>query len=81
MFGPLWPEGPPKGWPAPTDVPQRTELAVEAFARERATEQMIEDDFVHLFNALNSYHIARSGVRLTLDQFHSLLPALVLAEV
>lgn len=81
VFGPLWPEGPPKGWPPATDVPQRTELAIEAFARDRATEQMIEDDIVNLFNALNRYHIARSGVRLTLEQFRSLLPALVPAEV
>ncbi len=81
VFGPLWPEGPPKGWPAITDVPQRAELTIEAFARDRATEQMIEDDIVNLFNALNRYHIARSGVRLTLEQFQSLLPASVPAEV
>lgn len=81
VFGPLWPEGPPKGWPPVTHVPQRAELVIEAFARERATEQMIEDDIVNLFNALNRYHIARSGVRLTLEQFRSLLPAFVLAEV
>ena len=81
VFGPLWPEGPPKGWPPQTDAPQRAELVIEAFARERATEQMVEDDIVNLFNALNRYHIARSGVRLTLEQFRSLLPASVLAEV
>lgn len=81
VFGPLWPEGPPKGWPPVSDVPQRAELVIEAFARDRATEQMIEDDIVHLFNALNRYHIARSGARLTLDQFRSLLPALVPVEV
>ncbi|HVL12719.1 MAG TPA: hypothetical protein VM529_09145 [Gemmata sp.] len=79
VFGPLWSEGPPKGWPA-AEVPARTELAIEAFARDRATEQMIEDDVVNLFNALNRYHIARSGVRLTLEQFRSLLPSLVPAE-
>jgi len=81
VFGPLWPEGPPKGWPPSTDVPQRTDLAIEGFARERVTEQMIEDDIVNLFNALNRYHIARSGVRLTLEQFRSLLPAPVPVEV
>ena len=81
VFGPLWPEGPPKGWPPVTHVPQRAELVIEAFARERATEQMIEDDIVNLFNALNRSHIARSGVRHTLEQFRSLLPAFVLAEV
>lgn len=81
VFGPLWPAGPPKGWPPITDVPQRTDLALEAFAREQATEQVIEDDIVNLFNALNRYYIARSGVRLTLEQFRSLLPAFVPAEV
>jgi hypothetical protein len=79
VFGPLWPEGPPKGWPN-ADVPARAELAIEAFARNQATEQMVEDDVVNLFNALNRYHIARSGVRLTLEQFRSLLPSLVPAE-
>ncbi|QJW94291.1 hypothetical protein [Frigoriglobus tundricola] len=80
VFGPLWPEGPPKSWPPITDAPPRTDLVVEAFARERATERMIEDDIVNLFNALNRYHIARNGVRLTLEQFQSLLPAFVPAE-
>jgi len=80
VFGPLWPEGPPKGWPPITDVPQRADLAIEMFARERATEQMVEDDIVNLFNALNRYHIARSGVRLTLEQFQSLISAFVPAE-
>jgi hypothetical protein len=81
VFGPLWPEGPPKGWPPINDVPPRTDLLLESFARERATEQMIADDIVNLFNALNRYHIARSGVRLTLEQFRSLISALVPAEV
>lgn len=81
VFGTLWPEGAPDGWPPVTDAPDRAELVIEAFARERASEQMIADDLVHLFNALNRYHIARSGVRLTLDQFRSLLPALVAVEV
>ncbi len=80
VFGPLWPEGPPKGWPPITDVPARADLRIELFARERATDQMIEDDVVNLFNALNRYHIARSGVRLTLEQFRSLISALVPAE-
>lgn len=80
VFGPLWPEGPPKGWPPITDVPARAELTLELFARERATEQMIEEDVVNLFDALNHYHIARSGVLLALEQFRSLVSALVPAE-
>lgn len=80
VFGPLWPEGPPKGWPPITDVRVRADLPIELFARERATEQMIEDDVVNLFNALNRYHIARSGVRLTLADFHILVSALIPAE-
>lgn len=81
VFGPLWPEGPPKGWPEATEAPPRAELALELFPRERVTTQMIRDEVLNLFNAMNRYHIARSGVRLTLDQFRSLLPAAVAAEV
>lgn len=81
VFGPLWPEGPPQGWPPVADAPGRAGVVIEAFARERPSEAVIEDEVVNLFNALNRYHIARSGVRLTLDQFRSLLPALVAAEV
>ncbi|HEY1190667.1 MAG TPA: hypothetical protein VGE74_23750 [Gemmata sp.] len=81
VFGPLWPEGPPKGWPPITDVPQRAELVIEGFVREQTAHRVIVDDVVNLFHALNRYHITRSGERLTLDQFHSLLPALVPAEV
>ncbi|AWM42010.1 hypothetical protein C1280_36820 [Gemmata obscuriglobus] len=81
VFGPLWPEGLPKGWPVASHIPQWTELVVEAFACERATEKMLEDDLVNLFHVLNRYYIVRSGSRLTLDQFNSLLPALVPAEV
>jgi hypothetical protein len=80
VFGPLWPERPPKGWPAVTDAPERTELALSLYPREAATTQVIRDETLNLFNALNKYHIVRSGVRLTLDQFRSLLPSLVPAE-
>jgi hypothetical protein len=81
VFGPLWPEGPPKGWPPITDIPQRSGISLAFFARERPTPQMIEDDIVHLFDAINRYHIARSGVPLTYEDLRSLLPALVPAEV
>ncbi|MDY3553978.1 hypothetical protein R5W24_003092 [Gemmata sp. JC717] len=80
VFGPLWPEGAPKGWPA-SDVPLRPELVIEGFVREQAAHRAIVDDVVNLFHALNRYYIARSGSRLTLDQFNSLLPARVPAEV
>ncbi|MCE9567598.1 MAG: hypothetical protein K8U57_36825 [Planctomycetes bacterium] len=80
VFGPLWPEGPPKGWPAVTDAPARTELAVALFPRERVDTPGIRDEVLNLFNALNRYHIARSGTRLTLEQFESLLPAAVPVE-
>ncbi|MDY3561506.1 hypothetical protein R5W23_002784 [Gemmata sp. JC673] len=80
VFGPLWPEGAPKGWPA-SDVPLRPELVIEGFVREQAAHRVIVDDVVNLFNVLNRYYIVRSGSRLTLDQFNSLLPALVPAEV
>lgn len=81
VFGPLWPEGPPKGWPANTDAPARDELVIEAYASDKATEKKIEDDLVNLFNALNRYNIARSGKRLMLRQFRSLVSSHALVEV
>jgi hypothetical protein len=81
VFGPLWPEGPPKGWPRVTDALPRTKIALVLFPRERVADSIVEDEAVNLFNALNRYHIARSGVRLTLEQLRTLLPAYVPAEV
>jgi hypothetical protein len=81
VFGPLWPEGPPKGWPPITDIPQRTGLSLSFFSRERAVPKMLEDDVVNLFNAINRYHIARGGVPLTYDDLRALIPAEVVAEV
>jgi hypothetical protein len=81
VFGPLWPEGPPKDWPTITDIPQHKKLSLTFYSRERAVGQITEDDVVNLFNALNRYHIARGGVPLTYEDLRSLLPALVPAEV
>lgn len=81
VFGPLWPEGPPKGWPPITDIPRRNGLSLAFFARERPTAPMIEDDVVNLFDAINRYHISRGGVPLTYEDLRSLLPALIPAEV
>jgi hypothetical protein len=81
VFGPLWPEGPPKGWPPITDIPQNKKLSLAFYSRELAVGQITEDDVVNLFNALNRYHIARGGVPLTYEDLRSLLPALVPTEV
>ena len=80
VFGPLWPEGPPDGWPADPDVPQRTDLALEILSRPRRP-QMTEDDTVNLFNAINAYYIARTGNRLTMEDLRPLIAAAVPAEV
>jgi hypothetical protein len=77
VFGPLWPEGPPSGWPADPDLPQRTELPLAFLAREGVLPVIIEDEVVNLFNALNRYYILRTGDRLTVDgDIHTLLAAL-----
>ena len=67
LFGPLWPEGPPAGWPGDPDVPARTELPLTVVARDGVTPARLVDVVLTLFNALNRYHIARTGHRLTLD--------------
>jgi hypothetical protein len=82
VFGPLWPEGPPPGWPADPDVPQRVELPVSFLALEKVIPMALEDEAVNVFNALNRYYIARTGDRLTLDgDIHTLVTALVGAGV
>jgi hypothetical protein len=81
VFGPLWPEGPPKGWPSIMEIPQRAELPLAFVARDGTPSQVTEDDVVNLFNAMNRYHIARGGAPLTYEDLRSLLPALVPAEV
>jgi hypothetical protein len=81
VFGPLWPEGPPDGWPADPDVPQRADLPLETLSRARVLEQMTADDTVNVFNAINAYYIARTGHRLTLEDLRPLVPAAVPVEV
>lgn len=81
VFGPLWPEGPPKGWPADPDVPQRADLPLELLSRAKVLEQMTEDETVNLFNQINAYYIARTGIRLTMEDLRPMVAAGVLAEV
>ncbi len=81
VFGPLWPEGPPKGWPADPDVLQRADLPLELLSRAKVLEQMTEDETVNLFNQINAYYIARTGTRLTMEDLLPMIAAGVLAEV
>lgn len=81
VFGPLWPEGKPAGWPDDPQLPRRTDIALEMVAAERATEEMIEDEVVNLFLAMNRFHIARTGQPLTVEDFQPFLTALVPAGV
>lgn len=81
VFGPLWPEGKPAGWPDDPELPKRTDIALEAVVSERATETMIEDEVVNLFLAMNRFHIARTGQSLTVEDFQPYLAALVPAGV
>ena len=81
VFGPLWPEGSPPGWPADPDVPQFRDLALEVVSAARDLEPMTEDLAVHLFNAINAFYIARTGHRLTMEDLRPLISAAVSAEV
>ena len=81
IFGPLWPEKRTAGWPADSDIPQRSDLPLELLSRGRNLEQMTEDETVHLFNLINEYYIARTGNRLTMEGLRPFLTAAVLVEV
>lgn len=81
VFGPLWPEGAPAGWPADPDMPRRDDLPLELLSAARVLEQMTEDETVNLFNAINAYYIARTGDRLTVEDLRPLVANAVLVEV
>ncbi len=81
VFGPLWPEGPPKGWPVDPDARKHTDIALEVVNGDGLEERVVEDDVVNLFNAMNRYHIARGGQPLSLEDFQPLISALVPAGV
>jgi hypothetical protein len=81
VFGPLWPEGPPPGCPAESDVPHRQDLALELVSAARDLETMTEDRAVHLFYAINAYYIARTGHRLTMEDLRPFISTGVPAEV
>jgi len=81
VFGPLWPEGKPAGWPDDPESPKRNDFALEAVSSERVTHTMIEDEVVNLFLAMNRFHIARTGQSLTVEDFQPYIAALVPAGV
>jgi hypothetical protein len=66
VFGPLWPDGLPKGWPVDESL-SFTELPLQFLIRNGTKPGVSEDEVVNLFNILNQSHIARTGVRLTLE--------------
>ena len=74
VFGPLWPEGPPPGWPADPDTPVHTGVELDLLVGERVKGQVAGDEAVHLFNALSRYHVARTGRPLQLDDLRPYLP-------
>jgi len=61
-------------------VPQRAALPLEILSGARFLEQMTEDDTVNLFNAVNSYYIARTGARLTMEDLRPSIAAAALVE-
>ena len=64
VFGPLWPEGSPPGWPADPDLPKREDLSPVFLA---LNSKRVVDEVVNLFNAMNRFYYLRTGERLTLD--------------
>jgi len=81
VFGPLWPEGRPEGWPADTEIQTRNEILIEFLSAARDLNRMTENETVSVFAAINAYYIARTGVGLSLEEFRTLIPAVELLEV
>lgn len=72
VFGPLWPDGPPPGWPAdPQD--DEFKLVFRAVAEPGVSAETVRKHAVELFRALNEYSLEKYGRRLTKDRFRRLV--------
>ncbi len=76
VFGPLWPEGLPPGWPT-EDLAQLRGIVLELHSEPDADPHLIGDAVVKLWEVANEYHMACGGGVLTIDEFKQLMPALV----
>jgi hypothetical protein len=76
VFGPLWPEGPPPGWPS-----EDMRLVIQATLTGDVPAETVTQDLLDLYKAVNDYHIARGGTGLKLEDFRRLVRSVVGAEV
>jgi hypothetical protein len=85
-FGPMWPNGLPKGWPKSEAEPltPRTEteqkirgLVLALMAKADTSPEVIEEGLVKLYTAANQYHMARGGGVLNPDSFQQMISSLV----
>lgn len=81
VFGPLWPEGPPIGWPLDSEVSRHSAFNLDVTKSENQPEQVLLDETMNIFNAVNQYHIARGGQPLTLSDLMPMISSLVAAGV
>lgn len=86
VFGPMWPEGAPKGWPEKeaekptprTETEQKIRgLALDLLAQADSSPEALEEGLVRLYTAANQYHMARGGGVLTPDSFQQMISSLV----
>lgn len=87
VFGPLWPDGPPEGWPIQSDAPhvdpaaeyspatqdEDFKLIIRAVAKPGVSAETVREHIVKLFEALNEYSLEKYGRRLTADRFRRLV--------
>jgi hypothetical protein len=81
VFGPLWPEGAPAGWPADPEVPQHSSITLELTQQDDIPEKVLLNETMNIFNALNEYHISRGGQTLCLEDFQPMISSRVLSGV
>jgi hypothetical protein len=80
VFGPLWRDGPPLGWPADLIPTPPTNFYI-GVSQQESLEQRLVEETLNVFNALNEYHVSRGGQPLTLADLQPFVPALVPAGV
>lgn len=85
FFGPLWPNGPPPGWPVGAQADPDTEdpngLVLRLHVGKFAPEEEVAAEVINLINALSAYHIACGGSGFVIEDWETFVPRAAPVEV
>jgi hypothetical protein len=75
FFGPLWPEGPPKGWPEEEETSEGKELVLELEVPEGVSDEELFEKIAELAGEVDTLHRAYGGRGVTLKTVEVESPA------